>query len=218
MLNLFVAEYPNSVSGRLNLGAAHLARVRKNSGTPQGLSEVMPILPDPGIVVRSAVDVLDLYHARENFEGALRVRPGEVLAQAGLGLVHTRLGEYDQARSRLDQARSAAPTRPELSLCRGNVEYLAEDYPRAASFYREALSLHPDWPEATKNLAMTYEKQDEPAQAGHRAFHRPLPEGGHRLSGRGGGGRRPRPHGAARRARQAPGLDPGVALRKRSPR
>ncbi len=36
---------------------------------------VLPILPDPGIKVRAAIDVLDLNQARNNFQHALRVQP-----------------------------------------------------------------------------------------------------------------------------------------------
>ena len=46
---------------------------------------------------------------------------------------------------------------------------------------------------------------------GHRALHRPLPQGGHRAAGRGGRHRHPRPPGPARGARPAPRGDPQLA-------
>jgi predicted Zn-dependent protease len=169
MLNLFVAEFPRSVSGRVNLGAAYLRRVRQEAGTPQGLAEVLlPIISDPGIVVRGIVDTLDLAEAQGNFERALDVRPDEVLAQAGLGLVHTRMGRFDEARDHFKRARKEDPNNPDVTLCLGNVEYLAGNYAKAVSLYRDAMKRRPGWPEATKNLALAYEKLGEIEQARER--------------------------------------------------
>jgi Flp pilus assembly protein TadD len=111
------------------------------------------------------VDVRDLESARDSFRSALRVQPLEALAEAGLGLVHTRLGEMEPARSHLRKARFLAPARWDLPLCLGNVEYLSEDYEGAAALYHEALRLHPGWYEATKNLALAYEKLGRPFMA-----------------------------------------------------
>jgi predicted Zn-dependent protease len=160
-LRLFVGEFPNSVAGRINLGAAYLARVRLKAGTPQGLSEVLPILPEPGINVRNFVNILDLRHALGQFEEALSVQPQDSLAEAGLGLVYTRLGEYDRARAHLSHALSSDPDRPEILLCLGNIEYLSGTYSTAIFFYEEALKTQSDWPEAVKNLALTYERLEE---------------------------------------------------------
>jgi len=160
-LSLFVGEFPNSVAGRINLGAAYLARVRLQAGTPQGLSEVLPILPEPGITVRGSVNTIDLRHAIGQFEEALSVRPQDSLAEAGLGLAYTRLGEYDRARSHLSHALASDPDRPEILLCLGNIEYLSGDLATAIFFYEEALKTQSDWPEAMKNLALTYEQLEE---------------------------------------------------------
>ena len=44
----------------MNLGAAYLARLRRRSGTPEGLGEPLPILPDPGVVIRGPLDAVDV--------------------------------------------------------------------------------------------------------------------------------------------------------------
>jgi tetratricopeptide (TPR) repeat protein len=162
MLNLFVAQFPRSVSGRINLGAAHLARVRRIAGTPEGLSVVLlPVLSDPGIALRGSADGGDLEQAQGHFERALAIRPDETLAEAGLGLVNTWRGRYEQARHHLSRARSGAKKNPDFVLCLGNVEFLAGDYAQAVRLYRESLRQRPGWPEARKNLALAHERLGE---------------------------------------------------------
>jgi len=157
LFNLFVGEFPNSVAGHVNLGAAYLARVRMTAGTPQGLSEELPILPDPGIVVRGGVNILDLNEALANFERALSLQPDDVIARAGMGLAYARLRQFDEARSALETALEFEADRAELVLCRGNVEFMAGAYADAVPYYLRALELRPDWPQARRNLALTYE-------------------------------------------------------------
>jgi len=158
LFNLFVGEFPNSVSGHVNLGAAYLALVRMTAGPPEGLSEVLPTLPDPGVVLRGGVDTRDLNQALAIFDHAVRLQPDEVLALAGLGLVHARLHQFEEARKYLDAALAIEGDRPELVLCRGNVEYMAREFTKAIPLYLRALELRHDWPQARRNLALTYER------------------------------------------------------------
>jgi predicted Zn-dependent protease len=156
---LFVGEFPNSYSGRVNLGAAYLARVRSHSGTPANLAEVLTILPDPGITLRGMMSLADVYRAQDHLQHAMRfAQPKDSIARAFLGLVYIRLREMDKARRVLGEALTADPRSPELHLCRGNVEHVAGRYDEAEASYREALGLRPAWPEAMKNLALTLEK------------------------------------------------------------
>lgn len=165
MLNLFIAAFPNSLAGRVNLGAAYLARVRMRSGTPENLAEILPILPDLDVTLRDFPDHLDLERARDNFQQALRAHPEHAIAQACLGLIQTRLRQLDEARRFLELARSSTPTSPEFLLCLGNVEYLSGNYAAAAAFYREGLALRQGWAHARKNLALSLEKLGDTAQA-----------------------------------------------------
>jgi len=169
-LQYFVAEFPRSVSGRVNLGSAYLAKARNAGGTPQGLAEVLPILPDHGIVLRGYYDQLDLEQARHQFRQALEVEPEDVTALAGLALVEIRLGDLQQARQLMDAALRVEPDDPDLLLCSGNVHYLVDEYDAAMSRYVAALSFRPDWSPAKKNLALTYEslgKADEARSLWH---------------------------------------------------
>jgi len=164
LFTLFVSEFPNSVSGRVNLGASYLAKVRAESGPPEDLSEVLPILPDPGVAVRGTMSVADLNSAADNFRQALRLQESEWTAHAGLALVHARFGEYEDARTDLRAAREAEPERRDFALCLGNVEYLDGNYPGAAALYRQSLDLSPGWPEAMRNLAFAEEKMGKQAE------------------------------------------------------
>lgn len=162
-LQYFVAEFPQSVSGRVNLGAAYLARVRRDA--PLVLAETLPILPDPGIVLRGAYDRVDLELARSHFSQALEAAPNDPNALAGLALVHIRFDELDQAKDLLGRALSVEPDSPDLRLCLGNVQFLNAELEQAASTYRAALGLSGGRPEPKWNLALTYERMGRNEEA-----------------------------------------------------
>lgn len=156
--SLFVGEFPNSHAGRLNLGAAYLARVRARSGTPGDLAEVLPVLPeiDLPLRLRELLDLEDIYRAQSQFLEALRLpHPRDMLARAALGLVYIRLQEIGKARRVLQEALEAHPQNADVLLALGNVEYMAAQYPAAELRYRAALETRGrDWPEGRKNLAL----------------------------------------------------------------
>ena len=155
LYHLFQAEFPASVRGLINLGGAQLSLVHRASGSPRGLAVVLlPILREPGITLRASVDLNALAEAASYFSQALQIRPGEALAEAGLGLVDIRRRSFDTARDHLERARQSDPGNPDFLLCLGNVEYMADDYEKAIRYYEEALHHRPDWPEARKNLDM----------------------------------------------------------------
>jgi Flp pilus assembly protein TadD len=165
MFRLFVAEFPNSLAGQVNLGAALLAQIRGEAGTPAGLAEVLPILPEPGIVVRGSLDRAMLEQARASFKRALQLSYTDVVARAGLSMVLLRFGEYDEARSTLRTALELEPGNCHLLLSWGNVEFAAGDYATAVAKYLDALALRPGWPQAIKNLAMAHEMLQNREQA-----------------------------------------------------
>jgi predicted Zn-dependent protease len=159
LFRIFVGEFPNSFAGRMNLGIAHLARIRSRSGTPAGLAEALPVLPEAGVNLRELPDTIEIEHARENFAAALQLtQPGDSMVQAGMALVETRLGHWDAARSLLREALVSRPNNADLLLCLGNVEYLANNYSQAAELYRQSLAVRSEWPKARKNLALTLER------------------------------------------------------------
>ena len=162
-LHVFVTQFPQAVSGHVNLGAAYLARARE--GAPLELAEVLPILPQPGIRIRGMYDRLDLQRALDQFQQALDAEPREAYALAGLALVHIRLGELGLARQYLEQAHEIVPNSPEITLCLGNVYFLRGEFENAMTHYQRAAYLKEDWGAARKNLAITYERMGRADQA-----------------------------------------------------
>lgn len=159
-LTLFAAEFPDSTAGRINLGAAYLAKVRRNSAPPGNLSEALPILPECSVTRRGEYDSADLTRAEEQFERALGIQPDESMALAGLALVRLRRSDFEGARRLLDRALAGpAGDEPALLLCSGNVDFLAGRYDEAASTYSKALERRPEWAAARRNLDLTYERQ-----------------------------------------------------------
>ncbi len=158
-LTLFVAEFPTSVAGRVNLGLAYIARMRDRIGTPGNLAEVLEPLRDPGFTIKGSIlDRADADMARGNFERAIEIQPDSGAALAGLGVVHTRLHEYDDARKRLRVAHETVPTRWDIVLCLGNVEYLDGRHQEAVRYYEQALAMKPRAVEIKKNLALALGK------------------------------------------------------------
>jgi predicted Zn-dependent protease len=157
-LELFVASFPNSPAGRTNLGAAYLARIRATSGTPENLAEVLPILPDPGVVLRGPLDRADLTRARDSFRHALEYDPEGPWPAAGLALVQAREGHLEESRELLTGVLERHPEKLEVLLDLGNVEFLAGRNEDAGRVYRKALDARPGWAEAQKNLALTLER------------------------------------------------------------
>jgi predicted Zn-dependent protease len=164
MLKLFAASFPQSVAGHVNLGSAFLARAR-SKGTPAGLEEVVPFLPDAGFAVRGAGDETDVERAREHFRRALALRPADPAATLGLALSLLRLADYPGAREELTALAGRSGRSPEVVLTLGNVEFLSGQVARAVELFEEALDLRPGWAAARRNLALACEANGDRAAA-----------------------------------------------------
>lgn len=157
-LVLFVASFPESLAGRINLGAAYLTRWRTQRGGEDELAETLPILPDPGVKVRGGFRDLDGRNARSHFETALRLDPSSNLARLGLAMVLLGDGRTGEARETLKPALEDPDYAPEAFLLAGNVDYREAAWRAAADRYQAALAARPDWPSARANLARVLEK------------------------------------------------------------
>lgn len=167
-LSLFVAQFPNSLAGRINLGAAYLARARQKAGTPEGLAETLPILPAPGVTIRGVAEERDARLAQSHFEKALEL--GELgvevpLARAGIALAALRQNDLATAREQLARGLQEYPGNADLELCFGNVEFLDGRMEEAKRHYDLALALKPQWPEAILNIALVHERLGETSLA-----------------------------------------------------
>ena len=157
-LSIFVSQFPHSVAGRVNLGAACLTQLTGKSGSPGGLDEPLPFLQTSGIVVRGVYDGELLDRARRNFRQALAIQPTSEEALIGSALVEIREGNLVESEGFLARARER--TSPRLLLARGNTQYLEGEPERAAVFYDRALASRQGWTAALKNLALAYEAMD----------------------------------------------------------
>ncbi len=157
--SLFVADFPNSLAGRIDLGAAYLSRWRAGHGPTEGLAEELPILSDPGVSVRSGLADADARNARSHFEAALRLDPGSVPARAGFALLLIREGQIAEARGYLRPVANDPQLGPEVTLLLGNADYLDGAWAAAAAHYEQALQARPGWSGARANLARALERQ-----------------------------------------------------------
>ena len=165
MFKLFVASFPQSVAGQVDLGSAFLARARSLGGVPKDLEEVALFLPDPGVAVRGSVPEVDVQRAQEHFRKALTLSPDDPVASVGLALALLRLADFAGAREELKRHIARVGIEPEALLCLGNAEFLAGEPGLAVGTYMQALALRPGWPAATKNLALARDALGELAGA-----------------------------------------------------
>jgi predicted Zn-dependent protease len=157
-LALFVAEFPNSLAGQVDLGAAYLSRWRVGRGTIDGLAEELPILSNPGVAVRGGFGDVDVRNARSHFEAALRLDPTAAPARAGIALVLLREKQTAEARRYLQPVENDPGLRPEVLLLLGNADYIDEAWGNAVGHYQAALQARPGWNSARANLARTLER------------------------------------------------------------
>jgi predicted Zn-dependent protease len=162
---LFVAAFPNSVAGRIDLGAAYLSRWRESRGSIDGLAEELPILTDAGISIRGGFSDVDGRNARSHFEAALRLDPQAAQARAAIALMLLRERATTEARGFLLPLESDAELRPEVLLLLGNADYLDGAWGAAASRYDQALKARPGWSPARANLARTLARSGKPEES-----------------------------------------------------
>jgi len=155
---LFVAEFPSSLAGRIDLGAAYLSRWRAEQGAGDELAEALPILSDPGLSIRSGFSDVDARNARSHFEAALRLAPESALARAGLAVLLLREKHTAEARAYLRPIEADPALGPEVGLLLGNADYLDGSWDAAAARYDAALGARPGWSAARVNLARALER------------------------------------------------------------
>jgi predicted Zn-dependent protease len=176
-LVLFVASFPESVAGRVNLGAAYLARWRANRTEGDRLAESLPILPDPGVRVRGSFHELDGRNARSHFETALRLDPSSTVARLGIAMVLFGEGLADDARAYVTPALDDPRLAADALLFLGNVDYRQGAWRSAVDRYQAALRARPEWPAARANLARALEKEgrlEEATQEWNRLLNDPV--------------------------------------------
>ncbi len=82
-------------------------------------------------------------------------------AQLSRGVEHYKAGRFTEAAETLRTAASRTPVDPTLHYYLGDTYSALKDYPRAREAYARALSLKPDYPAASNNLAMAMMKSGD---------------------------------------------------------
>ncbi|HOE66031.1 MAG TPA: tetratricopeptide repeat protein [Candidatus Hydrogenedentes bacterium] len=96
----------------------------------------------------------DLDGAQEQFETALRLKPGHVRAIINQGIVSGMRGDLATAVQRLEQAVALAPGNPDAHVNLANALAMSGQFDKAAEHYAATLRLNPDDDEARRRLAL----------------------------------------------------------------
>ena len=94
--------------------------------------------------------------AIRDFDRALAIQPGLVVAWRHRGLAHTAKGDYDRAIADYEHALVFAPNDARLLTDRGAVYALLNDYPRALKDFDHAISIKPDHATALEHRGRTH--------------------------------------------------------------
>lgn len=111
-----------------------------------------------------------LPEARQEYETALRLRPGDVDVIIKLGLLHMDLGDRSQAREYVEQAVRLRPADAQIRQAAANLALTAGDYPAAVEQLRALLALHPGDTAARHQLQRALHRRASPPTL--RAPHR----------------------------------------------
>jgi tetratricopeptide (TPR) repeat protein len=105
--------------------------------------------------------------AVDAYQRVTTLDPRHAPAWNNLGLLHHRMGRYDDARRHYEVALAADPTCAEAAYNLGSLHDDLADLPQAVIWYRRALEVRPDYADAHFNLASALERRGDPAVARH---------------------------------------------------
>jgi lipoprotein NlpI len=94
--------------------------------------------------------------AIRDFDRALALRPGLVVAWRNRGLAHRRKGDFERALADYDQAIVLAPSDARIFNDRGAAYVSMSDYPSAVRDFDRAVTLRPDLAAALENRGRTH--------------------------------------------------------------
>jgi tetratricopeptide (TPR) repeat protein len=102
--------------------------------------------------------------AVQQFQRAIEINPGYVVARVNLGNAYRELKQWDNARASLEEAVRLAASDAEANYSLGMVYAQTEDSERAEQYLIKALQARPDYPEALNNvgiLLLRTQRRDE---------------------------------------------------------
>jgi tetratricopeptide (TPR) repeat protein len=103
--------------------------------------------------------------AMDAYQRVTTIDPQNAAAWNNLGLLHHRLGRYDDARRHYEVALAADPVCAEAAYNLGSLHDDLNDLPQAVVWYRRALEVRPDYADAHFNLASALERRGDGAVA-----------------------------------------------------
>ncbi len=103
--------------------------------------------------------------AVDAYQRVTTIEPGHAAAWNNLGLLHHRMGRYDDARRHYEVALAADPTCAEAAYNLGSLHDDRAELAPAIVWYRRALEVRPDYADAHFNLASALERRGDAAVA-----------------------------------------------------
>jgi tetratricopeptide (TPR) repeat protein len=139
-----------------------------------------------GIVLSGADTYRSLYllsrgtwdhETRESLERAAVAHPDDAILAYSMGLINKLRGEKELAQAFYDRAARLAAADPKLTVRimvnKGNVSFVAREYPQAVAMYEAALKIDPQAVTAHFNLSNTYLEMVRPKE-GEAAYRRAM--------------------------------------------
>jgi tetratricopeptide (TPR) repeat protein len=110
--------------------------------------------------------------AVDAYQRVTTLSPDHAAAWNNLGLLHHRMGRYEDARRHYEVALTADPSCAEAAYNLGSLHDDLADLPQAITWYRRALEVRPDYADAHFNLASALERRGdgEPARLHWRRY------------------------------------------------
>ena len=113
----------------------------------------------------SAFEALAQYpKAVDAFERAISVAPYDALLWQELGQVYIKQGQRERATEALKRSLVLDPAVPQTHQLLGTV-WMKEDPARAETFFREAIRIQPEYPQALTNLAVLLSEMNRTEEA-----------------------------------------------------
>lgn len=103
--------------------------------------------------------------ALAEFHAALRAEPGMPDIAFGIGYIHFKAQDYEQARKWMERELEVQPCHGNTHFYLGEMHRFTGDWPAAESRYRKALQCNPELVDARIGLGTVYERQEELEQA-----------------------------------------------------
>jgi tetratricopeptide (TPR) repeat protein len=169
---LALREDPSGAEALYGLGSVYLQQ-QKNREARESFERAVHLHANyPGTMTR-AWNNLGILAAREgrteeavqNFQRALQIDPGFLIALQNLGNTYRQQKRWQDAQDVLQRALQVSPESPEANYSLGMVFAQLNDTEHAYEYLEKALTSRPVYPEALNNLGVLYMRTQRPRDA-----------------------------------------------------